>query len=415
VGVDWGEYRHAVAIVNDERGVVARFVVDATTDGLDMLAERLGEVGLVAGIAIEATSNLLVAFLLSKGFALYPINPKLSKNWRAGNSVAGVKSDERDGYVLAVELARRHESLRLLKPCDPTVAEFAGLCETVRSLVNERTALLQRLKGALRQYYPAALEFFGDWSSPVAWRFLKRFPRPERLAHTRKETLCRFLKTNQVGLSPRWLERIERAGSATDWPSSPNRFVLETMMLAIVAQLQALQPHIDRCDRLIAERCEALPQARLLSSLPGAGKRLAPALTAITLLVADEDDSFRAMRCLSGLAPVQDQSGKRKHTRMRRRCNKHWRNVLHLYARMSIQSCPWARAFYDLCRERGDKYATALRKLADKWIKIIHRMLADSEAYDDDRYVDALRKSRSPIYDKLCGNTGGQLRRMPLT
>lgn len=407
VGVDWGEYRHAVSVVNDERGVVTRFVVDATPEGLNTLAKRLEDVGSIAGIAIEASPSLLVAFLMSKGFALYPVNPKLSKNWREGNSVAGVKSDERDGYVLAVELARRHESLRTLKPCAAVVAELAGLCETVRSLVNERTALLQRLKAVLRQYYPAALVFFGDWSSPVAWRFLKRFPRPESLAHVRKETLCRFLKANQVGLSPRWLERIERAGAATDWPVSPNSFALETMTLALVAQLQALQPHIDRCDRLIAARCETLPQARLLNSLPGAGERLAPALTAITLLAADEEDSYWAMRCLSGVAPVQDESGKRKHTRMRRRCNKHWRNVLHLYARMSIQSCRWARAFYDLCRERGDKYATALRKLADKWVKIIHCMLEENQTYDDGRYVDALRRTRSPIYSKLCGQTGG--------
>lgn len=407
VGVDWGESGHAVSVVDDERGVIKRFAVDATIRGLDALAVGLEAAGPVAGIAIEATSNLVVPFLLSKGFTVYAINPKLSKHWREGNSVAGVKSDARDGLVLAMELARRHESLRPLQTSDPGVVELVALCETVRDLVDKRTALLQGLKAVLRQYYPAALDFFGSWTSPVAWRFVKRFPRPECLARARKDTLIRFLKSNRIGLKPCWLERIERAGEAARWPSAPNGFVLERKMLAIVAQLQALQPHIDGCDKLIAERCQQLPQASLLKSLPGAGKRLSPALTAISLEVADEDDGYQAMRCLSGVAPVQDQSGKRRNTRMRRRCNKHWRNVLHLYARRSIQACAWASAYYDMCRERGDKYATALRKLADKWLKIIHRMIANNEAYDDKRYVDALRKSQSPIYARLREQTGG--------
>jgi hypothetical protein len=58
------------------------------------------------------------------------------------------------------------------------------------------------------------------------------------------------------------------------------------MTLAIIAQLQALQPHIDKMDRLIAERARLLPLAHLLKSLPGVGKRLAPVLAAITATVS---------------------------------------------------------------------------------------------------------------------------------
>ncbi len=305
--------------------------------------------------------------------------------------------------MLAVELARRHESLRPLKQGDSAVVELAGLCETVRHLVEERTALAQRLKAMLCQYFPAILDFFNDWTSPVAWRFLKQFPRPENLARTRKNTLCTFLKANRIGLGPLWLERIEHAREAAAWPRPPDSLSLEVTALAAVAQLQALQAHIDKCDKLIAERTKALPQAGLLRSLPGAGDRLAPALTAIAALVADEADSLQALRCLSGVAPVQNQSGKRNHAQIRRRCNKHWRNVLHLFAFSSMHYCTWAKAYFDLCRERGDSFATALRKLADKWLKIINRMLKANEAYDDQRYVESLRKKGSPIYARLCG------------
>lgn len=403
VGLDWGGSNHSVSVVDDNRSVVKAFTVGVSLKELQSLERQLRDVGGVAGIAIESTSNLVVQFLVSQGFTVYLVNPKLSKNWREGNSVAGVKSDARDGLVLAVELARRHESLRPLKQGDSAVVELAGLCETVRHLVEERTALAQRLKAMLRQYFPAVLDFFNDWTSPVAWRFLKQFPRPENLARTRKNTLCTFLKANRIGLSPLWLERIEHAGEAAAWPRPPDSLSFEVTALAAVAQLQALQAHIDKCDKLIAERTKALPQAGLLRSLPGAGERLAPALTAIAALMADEADSLQALRCLSGVAPVQNQSGKRNHTQIRRRCNKHWRNVLHLFAFSSMQYCKWAKAYFELCRERGDSFATALRKLADKWLRIINRMLKANEVYDEERYVESLRKKGSPIYAKLCG------------
>jgi len=405
VGLDWGEESHAVSVVDDDRTVLHQFKVGASFHNVQQLAQRLHALGAVAGIAIEATRNPVVAYLVSQGFTVYPVNPKLSKNWRESNSVAAVKNDERDGLVLAVELARRHESLRPLRQDAPAVAELAGLCEKLRQLIDQRTALLQRLKATLRQYYPGIMGFFSDWASPLAWRFVKRFPRPETLARARKNTLIRFLKAHRIGLKPIWLERIDKRGEVTHWPSPADSMALEIMALATIAQLQGLQPHIDQCDRLIAQRTGNLPQARLLRSLPGAGDRLVPALTAMAAAMADEEDGLEALRCVSGVAPVEVQSGKRRRVRIRRRCNKHQRNIMHLFARCSTVSCAWARAFYDLHREQGDRHASALRKLADKWLKIINRMLATGEAYDDERYVQALRKNRSPVYQRLCGKT----------
>jgi len=400
VGLDWGQEGHAVSVVDEERTLLGQFKLGATLSDLQALVERLHGWGTVAGIAIEATRNPVVDWLRSAGFTIYLINPKLSKNWREGNCVAAVKSDERDGLVLAVELARRYESLRSLQQDKPAVAELAGLCEKLRDLIDQRTALVQRLKATLRQYYPGILGFFSDWTSPAAWRFIKRFPRPDTLARARKDTVIKFLRANRIGLRPVWLDRIDRRGEVGQWPKPADSLALELVALATIGQLQALQPYIDTCDRRIAERVEPLAESPLLRSLPGAGERLAPALTAIS---AAHDGNLEALRCVSGVAPVERQSGKRRRTRIRRRCNKHWRTTMHLFAHCSTRSCAWAKAFYDLHREQGDSHATALRKLAHKWLKIIHRMLATGEAYDDCRYVEALRKNGSPVYQRLCG------------
>jgi transposase len=267
--------------------------------------------------------------------------------------------------------------------------------------------LVQRLKATLRPYHRGALDFFTDWTSPAAWRFVKRFSNPESLVRARKQTLIAFLKANRIGLKPWWLERIEQRTHAGQWPVPGDHRALEVLALATVAQLQALQPYIDQCERLIAQGTAKLPHFALLASLPGAGKRLAPAITAITSLVADEGDRHQSLRCLSGIAPVEATSGKRRRVRIRRRCNKHWRDTLHLFAHCSTCSCAWARAFYDLHRASGDSHAGALRKLADKWLKIINRMLVTGEPYDDHRYVQSLRKNKSPVYLKLCDNSGG--------
>lgn len=402
VGVDWSQESHAIAVVDEQCTVVNQFTVDATFKGLQELAGYLHALNQVAGIAIESTVNPVMIFLQREGFTVYPINPKMSMHWRASNSVAAVKTDLGDGLVLAMELVARHQKLRALKEPAPAVAQLAGLCEKVRALVHQQTASVQRLKATLRQYYPAALDFFTDWTSPAAWRFLKKFPRPEALARARKDTLLRFLKANRIGLHPRWLERIAQRGHATQWPRPGDATALEMMAVATVAQLLAIHPHICRGDKLIAECAKELPEAAVLRSLPGAGKRLAPALTAMVCLTATEDKPLEALRNLSGVAPVPDKSGKRSQIHMRSRCNKHWRNILHLFAFCSTSSCGWARAFYELCCERGDRHATALRKLADKWLRIILRMVETGEPYNDARYVDALRSSASPVYQKLC-------------
>lgn len=402
VGLDWGSSEHSVSVVNEDRVLLGQFESGVGLMELGMLAERLRCHGEVAGIAIESTVNPVVRYLCNQGFPIYLINPKLSKNWRAGFSVAGAKSDARDGLVLAVELARRYESLTPLKPGNVDL-ELAGLCETVRDLVEQRSALVQRLEAVLGQYYPGVLSFFTDWTSPAAWRFINRFPEPETLAKTQKSTLIKFLAANQIGLKPVWLERIEARAEVAKWPRPANSPSLQLMALATTAQLLALQPKIDQCDKLIEEQARKSPQYQLLKSLPGAGNRLAPALTAMTTIMLDNDNMLHALRCMSGVAPVEDTSGKRRKVLIRRRCNKYWRNVLHLFAFCSTNSCEWARAFYKLHRERGDTHGGALRKLADKWLKIIRAMLRNNEVYDDARYVRELQEKHSPIGQILCG------------
>jgi hypothetical protein len=79
VGLDWGSESHAVSVVDDDRQVIDQFTIGTSLDGLGQLAARLRRCGTVAGIAIEATRQLVVAYLVSAQFRIYPINPKMSE------------------------------------------------------------------------------------------------------------------------------------------------------------------------------------------------------------------------------------------------------------------------------------------------------------------------------------------------
>lgn len=310
---------------------------------------RLHNFDCVTGIAIEATREPVVVGLLEQGYAVYPINPKLSHNWRKCTSVTGEKSDDYDAGMLATELSRRHESLKVIRPKDASAQELLGLCDTLRALIDQRTSLVQRLRATLRRYYPAALDFWGDLGSPSAWAFIKIFSTPQRLAKTRKATLIAFLRTCRIGLRPCWLERIEQSRQAAAWPVSPTAAGDEIMALACVAQIQALEPKIRALEKKVAKKSRAFEELNLIESLPGAGKALAPAITAIIVNLEKEGDAVEQHRRMAGVAPVQDESGKRVKTVMRRRCNKRWRNVLHLFA--------WCSTRHSLGRELSTTFA----------------------------------------------------------
>ena len=57
----------------------------------------------------------------------------------------------------------------------------------------------------------------------------------------------------------------------------------------------------------------------------------------------------------------------------------------------------WAGAFYARPKTKGASHAAAIRALAFKWIRILHRCWVDRQPYDESRYLSALQKRSSPV------------------
>ena len=57
----------------------------------------------------------------------------------------------------------------------------------------------------------------------------------------------------------------------------------------------------------------------------------------------------------------------------------------------------WAKTFYQSYRARGGSHQAALRALAFKWIRILHRCWVDRKPYDESRYLMALQQRQAPL------------------
>jgi len=396
--VDWGDSSHAVCIVDADGKQVASFSVEHTAEQLEQMVLSLKQHGPIAGVAVETDHGLLIHKLLECDLAVYPINPKLSDQWRAGRSVAGAKSDAADSFTLADGLRTHHGQLRPLLPDDPLTRELRGFCHHEVALIRERTAEIEKLKAALKEYYPEALSWFDAWSCPAAWDFIVTFPTPRELREAKTGKFLTLLKHHHMKYAPRWQQMVADRRTRAAWPADPVvTHVQSHVALDAIAKLRTIECSIKQCRRHIDELFARHPDAGIFTSLPGAGKKLAPRLLADMGSQRDRYESALAVQQISGVAPVTRASGKVRVVKIRWACRKAFRHDLYWLASCSRKKAAWAQAFYGQARARGDSHALALRKLGYKLLKIIFRLWQDRQVYDDHRYVLSLQRHGSPL------------------
>jgi transposase len=183
VGDDWAEAHHDVAIV-DEQG--RRLAQQRLPEGLTgvarlhaLLAEHASEPSEVV-IGIETDRGLWVSALTEAGYQVYAINPLSMSRYRDRHATSGGKSDAGDALVLAdVVRTDRHQHRTIA--ADTELAEAIKiLARTHQTLIWTRQRELSRLRAVLREFYPAALEAFGDGlAERDALAVLGRAPTPE--------------------------------------------------------------------------------------------------------------------------------------------------------------------------------------------------------------------------------------------
>jgi len=333
---------------------------------------------------------------------LYPVPPKTLADYRQAFFSSGAKSDPEDADLL-LELVRCHaDRLRVCQPEDKRTRQIPMLAEQRRNLVDDRTALTNRLTGLLKESFPQALEWAGALSRPQACEFLGRWPSLQSLPGARRSEVRHFYP-EQGGRDPAALEqRLVEIRQAVPLTSDPAVLQVSALMVELLAQqLQALLPAIERIEEAIAPLFAAHPDHALWDSFPGAGPVLAPRLLAAFGADRQRYEAAREVQQFSGIAPVTVRSGKSHWVHWRWACPKFLRQTFHEFAAHSRHWSPWARAYYEQQMEAGAGHHAAVRALAFKWIRIFYRCWKDEKPYDEQVYLQALQRHGSPLLKRI--------------
>ena len=138
--------------------------------------------------------------------------------------------------------------------------------------------------------------------------------------------------------------------------------------------------------------------APIFSSLPGAGERLAPKMLSIFGDNRQRFDSYQTVQCYAGTAPVTEQSGKSFFSvKMRRACNKNFKDTIFQFAFCSLSQEPWAQQYYQELKKKGKSHSKAVRAIGNKWVKIIFRMWKDGTEYNRNIFINK-RENFSTVF-----------------
>jgi transposase len=195
IGDDWAEDHHDIEIENEAGRRLARAQLPEGLEGITrfhaLVAEHAPadwaelpaeEVASRVIVGIETDRGPWVTALRATGYQVFAINPLSSARYRERHSTSGAKSDAGDAHILAeiVRLDRDHH--RQIAGDTDLVDAVKLLARAHQTAIWERTRHVLRLRSALREYFPAAIEAFEDLAAKDTLLLLARAPSPARAA-----------------------------------------------------------------------------------------------------------------------------------------------------------------------------------------------------------------------------------------
>ncbi len=400
IGIDWADAKHDICLqaAGDERRECSRIShkVDEIEDWAQSLYRRFG--GPIA-VALELSKGPVVYALQKYDFfVLFPVNPSTLAKYREAFTPSRAKDDPSDAE-LALDLLLRHpDRFKPLAPQSVAMRALATLVEQRRGLVNDRVRITNRLRNALKQYYPQALEWFDRIDTPLFCDFIERWPTLVQIKRARRTTLETFFHEHNMRFAHVLQARLKSIKAAS--PLTLDEAVItphRLQALVLVGLLRATLAAIRRFDEEIAELAPKHPDYGLFSVLPGAGPSLAPRLLVAFGEQRERFNSAAEVQQYSGIAPVTERSGKKHWVHWRWQCPTFLRQTFVEWAAQTINKSYWAGAYYRQQRGKGCSYQAAVRALAFKWIRILFRCWQTRTPYDESTYLNALKRRGSPL------------------
>jgi len=392
VGDDWAEDHHDVEVQDDTGRRLGTARLEEGITGIDrlhtLLATHTGAdaepVEVVVGI--ETERGPWVQALLAAGYRVHAVNPLQVARYRERQTISGAKSDAGDAHALADMVRTDGHQLRTIAGDSDTAAAVKVVARAHKTLVWERTRHMLRLRHALRDFFPAALEAFDDLTAPDALELLTKAPDPTTAAR---------LTTTQITAA---LRRAHRRNIETK--ATAIRVALRTPHLTQPATVVAAYAAVVRSQAAIlgALRTEITTLhtevetlfARHRPARRGAPRRRTgggPILPARVLAEFGDDPTrytgARARKNYAGTSPITRASGKSRAVHARHVHNDRLRDALGRQAYAALSGSPGARTYYDQLRDRGTPHHAALRQLANRLVGILHGSLKTGTTYNE--------------------------------
>jgi len=400
IGIDWADKKHDICIQVTETGQRQVYQIAHKADKIDEWARSLHrQYGGPIAVALELSKGPLVSALQKYDFfVIFPIDPTTLANHRKTFTLSGAKDDPTDAEYALDLLLKHTEHFKALNPQSVEMRTLMTLVEQRRRLMNDRVRITNRLRNALKQYYPQALEWFDRIDTLLFCNFIKRWPSLAQARRARKTTLEKFFREHNMNRKALLERRMTAIKSAL--PLTTDEAVIvpyRLQVLTLVAQLEVALESIRIYDEEIAGLAPQHPDYGLFNSLPGAGPTLAPRLLVAFGEQRERFASAADVQKYGGIAPVTERSGQKSWIHWRWQCPTFLRQTFVEWAAQTINKSYWAGLYYYQQRAKGCSHQAAVRALAFKWIRILYRCWKTRTPYDEARYLKALQERGSSL------------------
>ncbi len=335
-------------------------------------------------VGIETDRGPWVQALIAAGYIVFAVNPLQAARYRERLGVSGAKSDAGDAHILADMVRTDSHQLRPVAGDTAEVEAVKVVTRMHKTLIWERTRAGQRLRHALREYFPAALQAFEDLDAADTLELLAKAPDlagAARLTTAQISAALKRARRRDIPAKTATIQAVLRA----EHLGQPA--VVTAAYAASVRALVAILGTLNEQVTILQGEVEAYfgrhPDAEIVLSQPGLG----PILGARVLAEFGDDHdryiSAKARKNYAATSPITRTSGKKKVVAARFVHNDRLIDALMTQAFTSLRWSPGARAYYDQQRARGASYNAALRQLANRLVGILHGCLKTGTPYDE--------------------------------
>jgi transposase len=392
VGDDWAEDHHDVEVLDTTGNRLARAWLPEGVAGMARLHAIIAELAgpdaedadIEVLVGIETDRGPWVAALVAAGYQVFAVNPLQAARYRERHTVSGAKSDTGDAHVLADMVRTDAHQLRPVAGDSAQAEAVKVVTRTHKTLIWERTRHTQRLRQALRDYFPAALEAFADLDTPEALELLAKAPDPGSAATlTRAQIRAALQRARRRDIAARteriWtVLRAEHLGQPEVVTAA-----YATSVRSLLAVLVVLDEQVTTLQKQVVAHFGRHPDTEILTSQPGLG----PILGARVLAEFGDDPTryatAKARKNYAGTSPITRTSGKTRIVAARYVHNDRLIDALMTQAFAALNASPGARAYYDQLRARGAGHNAALRQLANRLVGILHGCLKTRTHYNE--------------------------------